>query len=76
MVCNMKKYEVAIYNKDVRDCIEDDKEHPQFDSGWAEQRYLQIDARDSDDARRGVHRRYPENKGFIIANILEIPDFE
>lgn len=72
----MKKYEVTIYNKDVRDHVRDEKRHPHFDAGWADQRFLQIEARDADDARKAILRRHPERKGFVIVDITEIPDYQ
>jgi len=71
----MKKYEITLYNQDVRDHIRDDKQHPQFDHGWADQRFMQIEADTPEEAQKIINRRYPERKGFVIVNIIEIPSF-
>lgn len=72
----MNEYEITIYNQEVRDCVQDNKRHPQFDSGWADQRFLMIEAKDADNARKIIRRRHPERKGFVIVDIVEIPNYQ
>ncbi|PCI48092.1 MAG: hypothetical protein COB49_06370 [Alphaproteobacteria bacterium] len=72
----MNEYEVTIYNKQVRDYVRDDKKHPQYDSGWADQRFLMIVAKDADDARNIIRRRHPEHKGFVIVDITQVPTYQ
>ena len=71
----MKTFEITLYNEDVRHCIRNYKPHPKFDDGWADQRFLQIEAYDLADARKVTGRRYPERRGFVIVDILELPEF-
>jgi hypothetical protein len=72
----MNKYEITLYNQIVRDLVRDNKSHHHYDSGWADQRFVQIGAHNEDDAKRVIHRRYPEQKGFVIVDVSEIPGFE
>ncbi|MBL4801836.1 MAG: hypothetical protein JKY45_08060 [Emcibacter sp.] len=72
----MKNYEITIFNKHVREHAQDDKKHPQYDMGWADQRFLQVEARSSDEARKSILRRHPEHKGFVIVDVTEVTLFE
>jgi hypothetical protein len=72
----MNDYEITIYNKQVRDCVQDGKSHPHYDSGWADQRFIMVEAKDATDARNIVRRRHPEHKGFVIVDIIEIPRYQ
>ncbi|MAU40898.1 MAG: hypothetical protein CMF31_04675 [Kordiimonas sp.] len=68
----MKKlYEVAIYNQDVRDCVNDSKVHPRFEDSWADTHLIEISAHDAEEAKKIALRRHPEKAGFVIGNILE-----
>lgn len=72
----MKKYEITLYNKAVREAVADGKSHRQYDDGWADQRFIQIEAHDSREARNIIHRRHPAHKGFVVIDVTRIPDFE
>ena len=72
----MKTFEVTIYNKDVRDLVQLGESHHQYDDGWADQRFIQIDAQDADQARKIIQGRHPAHKGFIIVDVMELPDFD
>ncbi len=71
----MKNYEITLYNQDVRELVQGNEIHPNFDDGWADQRFLQIKASTVEDARKAIHRRYPERLGFVIVDVLEMPEF-
>lgn len=71
----MQNFEVTLYNKAVRRLTEEGESHPQFDDGWGDQRFIQIEADSPEDARRKVFGRYPERKGFVIIDIIELPDY-
>lgn len=71
----MKTYEITIYNKEVRDSLQNFQSHPNFDDGWSDQRFLQVEANNLQDARKIINRRYPERSGFVIVDILELPEF-
>ncbi|PHZ83983.1 hypothetical protein [Paremcibacter congregatus] len=72
----VKSFEAAVYNKKVRDLVLMNESHPQFDDGWADQRFIPVEARDENQAKRMISLQFPEKKGFVLTNILEIPDFE
>ncbi len=67
-------YEALLYNQVVRDLLQDDKHHHYLDDAWAENRYVEIEAEDEDQARAMLERHYPADIGFVIGEILEAPD--
>lgn len=71
----VRNFEVAMYNKEVRELAKMNDTHPQFDEGWADQRFIPIEARDEDHARRMINLQFPPRRGFVIINIIELPDF-
>ena len=72
----MKTYETTVYNQHVRDALKDGHSHGQFDDRWADQRFVQVKADNIDEARTKILNRHPERKGFVIVNIVELPDFD
>jgi len=72
----MKIYEITIYNKEVREHVQKGLEHRQYDAGWADQRFLQVEAHDADEARTIINRRHPDHKGFVIVDVTEVPNYQ
>ena len=71
----MKTFEITIYNEEVREFVRTTRTHPNFDDGWADQRFLQVEADDLNDVKRKLNRRYPKRMGFVVVEILELPKF-
>ena len=46
----MPKYEIAIYNKQVREKIENEEHHARFTDDWADFHYFEISALNEDGA--------------------------
>lgn len=67
-------FEFSLYNSDVRELVEIGDVHPTLDDGWAEQRYIQISARNEEEARQKLRRRFPEDKGFVISSTTKFTD--
>ena len=67
----MAKYEVTVYNTQVRKMVEAGVHHPQWDDEWAEFRYIDVSADNEDKARAQIESRYPPGQGFIIDNVAE-----
>ena len=72
----MKTYEITLYNQDVRAALKNGHSHAQYDDGWADQRYLQVEAQNMAEARKKIQSRHPKRQGFVIADIIELPEFE
>ncbi len=67
----MTNYEIGVYNKDVRDLVNDAQSHRELSDDWANIHFIEIKARDQSHALTKMRARYPENRGFVISEILE-----
>jgi len=65
----MAEFEVAIYNKEVRELVAEGSRHQNLTDEWAEIHYIDVEGSDKQDARRVILRRYPEKRGFVIDSI-------
>ena len=64
-------YEVAVYNKDVRDAMKEGERHPFLKDEWADIHYVDILAYSPSAARQKVEVRYPPFRGYVIEDIQE-----
>ena len=64
----MAMYEVALYNDLVKQAISRG-EPTQYSDDWADVHYIEVNARDEEDARRKILAKYPKSKGFMIKGI-------
>jgi hypothetical protein len=74
----MAKFEVTVYNKEVREKVREGEHHGRFTDDWADFHYIEINADSEDQARTRAEARYPKSQGFVIDNIQKNPslDFE
>ncbi len=74
----MAKFEVTIYNKQVREKIKEGEHHAHFTDGWADFRYVEVRADNEDQARARIKERHPPEKGFVIDSVVKVeePKFE
>ena len=66
----MPKFEVAIFNQDVRDLVKSGEEHERYEDNWADLHYISILAPDEDVARAKIEKQYPAQNGFRITQIV------
>ncbi|MDA5192739.1 hypothetical protein [Govanella unica] len=71
----IKKFEAAIYNQNVRDCLSVGDRHRDLDDEWAEIHYIEIRAHTQEEARQQITRKYPASKGFVIREVEEVREF-
>jgi hypothetical protein len=62
----MPKFEVAIYNAQVRAKVRVGERHRDLSDDWAETHYVVFDAADEAEARSLAERKYPEERGYVI----------
>lgn len=67
----MAKFEVIVYNEEVRKKVKEGERHSRFTDDWADFHYIDIDAADEKQARERAEDRYPANQGFVIDSILK-----
>ena len=70
----MTKFEVALYNEEVRRCVKEDERHREFTDDWADVHYIEVNAGNEREARRNIESKYPSSKGFVIQNVFEIKE--
>ena len=72
----LKRFEVSVYNKFVREYDEQNKIHPNFNNSWARLNFLVFEANSQDEVIQLVRRKHPERKGFVIDKIVEVKEYE
>lgn len=70
-VLKVKKFEVTIYNQDVRQKVQDGEHHKEFTDSWADFRYVDVCAENEEQVRSKMEERYPSSQGFVIDGILK-----
>lgn len=68
----MAEFEVAVYNKEVRQKVALGEHHNRFTDDWADIHYLRIEADDDQDVRSKIDVLHPGDQGFVIENIQKI----
>jgi len=67
----MPKYEVAVYNEDVKKCVAIGESHERYEDSWSETHYIDVMAPNLDIARAKISKQYPPHQGFVIEQIAE-----
>ena len=70
----MAKFEVALHNEEVRQRVKEDEKHREFTDDWADIHYIEVNARNEQEARKNIESKYPASKGFVIQTVLEIEE--
>ena len=70
----MAKFEVTVYNAQVREKVEQGEHHPRFRDDWADFRYVEFRAETEQQVRALAEARYPPDEGFVIDNIHKNED--
>ncbi len=68
----MAKFEVAVYNAEVRQKVEDGKRHSRFTDDWADMHYIEIEAANEELARAKIEVMHPSVQGFVFDEFLEV----
>lgn len=72
----LKRFEVSIYNEQVREMDQNNKDHPNFAREWAHLHFLTYDGETEEDVIQQVQKRHPQRKGFVIDKIVEIKEYD
>ena len=76
MAGKLKHFEVSLYNSQVRELVQKNKEHPNFNRDWANLHFLTYKAENKNEVIEQVRKRHPERKGFVIDKIVEVREYE
>lgn len=69
------KYEARIYNKTVRDILEEgDKNETMWADAWADPHYESVYAETPEDAIEMIYEKFPKKGGFVITDVVEFED--
>ena len=69
------KFDVGIYNQEVRDYVAQNKAHKELSNNWAEINYIGVEAKTEAEARAQMEKRYPKAKGFVISSIKATKEY-
>ena len=72
----MAKFEVAVYNAEVRQKVADGMRHSRFNDDWADIQYIEIKAINAEQARVKFEESHPSDQGFVIEDVTETGGFE
>lgn len=64
-----KIYEVAVYNRNVRELVRDRRQHAAYDDRWAQPQLRSVVARSEAEARELISERFPPTDGFVIQRV-------
>ena len=71
----MPKFEVALFNEEVRVLVKQGESHEGFEDSWADTHYVEVNAPNEEMARGRIEKQYPAHRGFVIEQISAvIPD--
>ncbi|MGB0749198.1 MAG: hypothetical protein ACPGO3_10660 [Magnetospiraceae bacterium] len=62
-------FNVAVYNETVRDMVQRNESHHQFEDHWADTHLYKVFAATEQEARVIAGEHFPSDQGFIIADI-------
>ncbi len=65
----MPAFEIAVYNRVVREKIKVGERHRELKDDWADIHYVEIEAGDVAAARRKAESKYPADRGFVIEDV-------
>jgi hypothetical protein len=68
------KFEVVVFNQEVRDRVAVQEKHEGYEDEWADPHYIQVSAHDEDGARAKINRQHPPEHGFVITDITPVTE--
>ncbi len=68
----MPRFEIAVYNAEVADIVGRGETHKRYDEGWAETRYVEINAPSLNEAHLRAQSKYPTSAGFIVQSVTPL----
>ncbi len=68
----MPIFEVAVYNRTVRDLVEQGDHHPNLNDEWADTHYIEVRAPSEEAVRAKMASSRPTRLGYVIDSITEV----
>ncbi len=61
-----KEFAFDVFNKDVREYLQRNCEHPEYNDFWGVRRSFTVEARNREEAQEKIDQKYPQDKGFVV----------
>ncbi len=74
MSAHSGKFDVGVYNREARAAVKDNRSHDLYSDYWADVHWIEIEAKDKDDALAIIGRRYPADRGFVVTEVVPVRD--
>ena len=68
----MARFEIAVYNEEVRNLEAEGESHRHLSKDWADIHYFEVDARDEAHARQKSLNKYSSSAGYVIDHITAL----
>jgi len=68
----MIRFEVVIHNQQVRDKVREGEHHKALSDDWSDSHYIEISAKNEEDALVRARNKYPSEGGFVIEGVSEV----
>jgi hypothetical protein len=68
----MPRFEIAVYNAEVANIVSRGEHHKRFDDGWAETRYIEMNAPSLSEAHLRAQSKYPTSAGFVVQSVTPL----
>ena len=68
----MAKFEIAVYNAEVRQKMADGQRHSRLSDDWADIQYIESLASNAEQARAKFEESHPSDQGYVIEDVTEI----
>lgn len=65
----LQVFEVAVYNRDVRAALKENRSHLIFGDHWADVQIHDVTAHDETEARELIENRFPSKDGFVVGEM-------
>lgn len=69
------KFEVAVFNQEVKDLLAKNHKHEFLNDVWAERNYIEIEAFSLDEAKKTANRRYPKDQGYVVEEVVQTSEY-
>ncbi|MBI4967582.1 MAG: hypothetical protein IT565_10395 [Rhodospirillales bacterium] len=67
-----QRFEIAIYNSEVRHLVAQGEHHRQLPDSWSETHYVEVEANSAEDACARLQVKYPAEKGYVVEGVTPV----
>lgn len=67
---DLRVFEVAVYNREVRAALKENRSHVLYGDHWADVQLHDVTAHDEKEARELIEDRFPSEDGFVVEEMV------